>query len=98
LKEGTSIKKTTPSEWPVAKPVAIPFIDNLFGRAKITEDSAMSMLVILAAVRRRAEQAMRSNPVSSTPPGSSTALVPVPASFDGGLWCGNINWNHSFLP
>jgi hypothetical protein len=64
-------------------------------------------LVVLGSIRKQAEQAMRSKPVSSTPPwplhqllplGSSSAWVRVLTSFSDQHWPESITQLDPFLP
>jgi hypothetical protein len=61
-------------------------------------------LMVLGSIIK---QAMRSKPVSSTPPqplhqllppGSSPICIPVLTSFNDGLQCGNVSQINPFLP
>lgn len=70
---------------------------HIWGRVQPTEGSAILGKVVESYVGKRVECAMRSNPVSNTPPGlciSSSLQAPiwVPAltSFDDGLCCGTV--------
>jgi hypothetical protein len=68
---------------------------------------AIPGLVVLGCIRNQVELAMRSNPVSSTPPWSLHRLLPpgscpvsVPAFifFQYEQYCGSISQRNSFLP
>lgn len=63
--EGTSTEKIFLADWPVAKPIVHFFIDDWYERFQITVGSATHGLVVLGAIRKQAEQARRSKPVSS---------------------------------
>ena len=65
LEEGTSCEKMLPLGWPVSK-LLVHFLD-LYGRAPLCIDSVIPVLVFLCTIRKQAEKAMRSKPVSSTP-------------------------------
>jgi hypothetical protein len=61
---------------------------------------ATTRLVDLGAIRKQAEQAMRSKPALNTPPPSSPCPVWAPAlTFLGDrLWCRSISWNQPIPP
>jgi hypothetical protein len=67
---------------------------------------AIPGLVVLGSVRKQAEKAMKSKPLSSTPPwplhqqlppGSCPVWVPVLNPFTDEQQCGNVTWNQPFL-
>ena len=76
------------------------------GRAQPIVSSAIAGLMILSSIRRKGRQAMRSKPVSSTPPrplqllppGSCPIWVPVLISFTDEQQCGRELWINPFLP
>jgi hypothetical protein len=48
-----------------------------WGRAPLIVDGTIPRLVILGSIRKQVEQAMRSKPVSSTPPWPLHQLLPL---------------------
>lgn len=78
LQKGSSIEKNPPSHsvglWASLKYIFL--IDDLCGRTKITVGGANPGLIVLGAIRKQVEQAMRSKPVSSIPPQPLQQLQP----------------------
>ena len=55
-------------------------------------------LVVLGSIRKQAEQARGSKPVSSIPPWSLHQLLPPSSCPDFLWWCESVSWINPFLP
>ena len=79
LEEEMSIERIFLPDWPVDKP-EVPCLDQLVVRehpARFTVSCATPGHVVLSSIGKRVEKAMRSKPLSSTPPWPQLLFLPL---------------------